>query len=189
MSDELAFAEKLVKQWADGAGYEIVVSKDGGIFTADRIAGFDAFIFYTTGDLTQPASKPTSDNTPVMPAAEGGGTWMRSRGGRGLLDCIPRRIPFGDAGHKNDPPKIVAKEMKLDPYCARLVAEFTSHGSQQKATIRVASKTFPGLTDLKEFETTEEWYAFTNFSPELHVILVQDTTTMKVDAGEARKAV
>ena len=32
---------------------------------------------------------------------------------------------------------------------------------------------------MKDFELNEEWYALKNFAPDLHVILVQDTSGMK----------
>src|SRR5262249_47050920 len=38
---------------------------------------------------------------------------------------------------------------------------------------------FPGAQDLKDFQLLEEWYSLKNFSPDLHVILVQDTQGMR----------
>ncbi len=68
-----------------------------------------------------------------------------------------------------------------------LGAEFSRHGAQQPATIRVASKTFPGLEEITEFTKTEEWYACTSFVPDLHVILVQHTSTMPTGRGGQRE--
>ena len=65
-----------------------------------------------------------------------------------------------------------------------LGGEFIVHGAQQKADMKVVDHTFPGVKDnagLKDdaIKLNEEWYALKNFAPDLHVILVQDTTGMK----------
>src|SRR5262249_53079236 len=70
------------------------------------------------------------------------------------------------------------------PYIKMVGGEFITHQSQQKATMKVVDNKFPGLEDLKEFNFQEEWYALANFSDDLHVILVQDTESMK-EKGEA----
>src|SRR5262249_17755735 len=57
--------------------------------------------------------------------------------------------------------------------------EFSKHGEQQKAWMRVVDPDFPGLKGVKDFEKHEEWYSIKNFAPDLHVILVQDTTGMR----------
>ena len=65
--------------------------------------------------------------------------------------------------------------------------EFKGHGSQQKATMKVASNSFPGLEDLKDFGFVEEWYNLYNLDPNMHVILVQDTTSMPVGKNGQRE--
>src|SRR5205807_2825425 len=56
------------------------------------------------------------------------------------------------------------------------------HGKdQQEATMHVADAKFPGLKGVEDFKLKEEWYALKNFAPDLHVILVQQTTGMKND--------
>jgi type 1 glutamine amidotransferase len=57
--------------------------------------------------------------------------------------------------------------------------EFIRHGAQQKAWMRLVDAKFPGAKDLNDFELHEEWYSLKNFAPDLHVILVHDTTGMK----------
>jgi len=56
-----------------------------------------------------------------------------------------------------------------------------------RAACAAAAKAFPGLAELKDFEKTEEWYAFTNMARDLHVILVQDTSTMDVNGRRAKQ--
>ncbi len=189
--NDLAAAEKTVKEWAENAGYTIEISKEGSIFTPENIATFDAFIFYTTGFLTEPpGTQYKSDQTSAM-TPEGKSALLKAiEEGKGFVGLHSASDTFESPDRKTDPVTLAPedwKAAKIDPYNHMLGAEFTSHGSQQFATIRVGSKTFPGLTDLKEFTIQEEWYAYTNMGSDLHVILVQDTTTMKTTNGQREK--
>ena len=65
-----------------------------------------------------------------------------------------------------------------DPFVAMIGGEFLTHQSQQKATMKMVSPTFPGLEGLKSFDLFDEWYVNNNTAPDLHVILVQDTGSM-----------
>ena len=47
---------------------DFVFSKDGWRFTPEYLAQFDAFLFYTTGDLTMAKSDPRGDGLPPMTA-------------------------------------------------------------------------------------------------------------------------
>src|SRR5882724_1380300 len=50
--DELSFAEKILADLGPKHGIEFTFSKDGSLFTPKYLAQFDAYFFYTTGDLT-----------------------------------------------------------------------------------------------------------------------------------------
>ncbi|MGH9388332.1 MAG: ThuA domain-containing protein, partial [Vicinamibacteria bacterium] len=52
--DKPSHAEKVLMELAGKNNWEVVHTKDGGVFTAENLAKFDAFFFYTTGDLTTP---------------------------------------------------------------------------------------------------------------------------------------
>jgi type 1 glutamine amidotransferase len=192
--EELAFAENLLKGWGEAAGYAVDVSKEGQLLTPAKIATYDAFIFFTTGVLTEkPGTQYKSDQTSAM-TAEGKAALLKAiEEGKGFIGLHSATDTFENPAHKTLPVRVRAageEGMKdIDPYCLMIGAEFTSHGSQQKSMVRVAGgkAVFPGLEDLKEFEMNEEWYAFTNLAPDLHVILVQDTATMKTDASGKRE--
>lgn len=186
--DDLAWGEKYLKDWGTEAGYDVTISKEGSIFTPEKIASFDAFVFYTTGDLTKPpGTQYDSDKTSAMPE-EGKTAFLKAiADGKGFLGLHCATDTF-EAPRRGQPFKFLEKESDLDPYCAMIGAEFTSHGSQQTSTLRVGSKAFPGLEDIKEVNFNEEWYAFTNMKRDLHVILVQDTATMKTNAQGQREA-
>src|SRR5262245_48899834 len=44
-------AEKVLLELAPKHKIEFTFSKDGSLFTPEYLAGFDAYMFYTTGDL------------------------------------------------------------------------------------------------------------------------------------------
>jgi hypothetical protein len=56
---------KAMRDMAAAGGFEVDHTKDGGVFTPGGIAKYDAFVFYTSGDLT----KPGTDGEPPMTAA------------------------------------------------------------------------------------------------------------------------
>src|SRR5918998_1327877 len=52
--EELSFAEKQLTDLGAKHNFEVTCTKDGSVFTAENLAKYDAFFFYTTGDLTTP---------------------------------------------------------------------------------------------------------------------------------------
>jgi type 1 glutamine amidotransferase len=61
-----------------------------------------------------------------------------------------------------------------------LGGEFIRHGAQQKAKMTVVNPRFPGMAAAKaDFDMHEEWYSLKNFAPDLHVLLVNETTGME----------
>jgi hypothetical protein len=74
------------------------------------------------------------------------------------------------------------------PYARMLGGEFIMHGSQQRAHQIVVDKTFPGISAVPDdFGPKEEWYSLKNFAPDLHVLLVQDTSTMQRQGDDKTK--
>ena len=49
---EMSKAEKILTELGAKNNIEFTFTKDGGLFTPENIAKYDAFFFYTTGDLT-----------------------------------------------------------------------------------------------------------------------------------------
>ncbi len=166
---KLAHAERVVKQLADQHGFDVTITKDGGIFDSD-LDRFDGFLFYTTGDLTKPAG----DGSPPMSAAGKQRLLDAVAGGKGFVGSHCASDTFHTPGERYE------NQTEPDPYIAMLGGEFIVHGAQQISRQRVVSPTFPGVQKLGDgFEMLEEWYALKNFSHDLHVILVQETKGMK----------
>src|SRR4051812_31014111 len=47
-----SFVENILAEKAPQLGVEFTFSKDGSLFTPEYLSKFDAYMFYTTGDLT-----------------------------------------------------------------------------------------------------------------------------------------
>lgn len=168
---ELAFAERIFVELGKKHGIEVVCSKDGGLFDGD-LEQYDAFAFYTSGDLTQPGG----DNQPPMSAAGKTKLLEAIAAGKGFLGIHAATDSFRTpAGQK-------------DPYIAMLGGEFIGHGTQQDVPNLVVSPKFPGLEQLgPAFHFKEEWYTFGKYADDLHVILLQDTTKMNLEAEVDKK--
>ena len=178
--DELSFAEKILAELGPKHGIEFTFSKDGSLFTPESLKKFDAFFFYTTGDLTAPGT----DKNPPMASADKAALLEAIKKGKGFIGTHSATDTF----HTNEPGDRESKERsgryqnygdKADPYVQMIGAEFIKHGAQQKAPMRVTDPKFPGLTNAgASFELHEEWYSLKDFAKNLHVILVQETGGM-----------
>lgn len=183
--DELAHAERIFKELAQREGYDVTVSKDGRLFEAGQIEQWDGFAFYTSGVLTKAeGERENSDKTPPLSPAGLEALFKAIDSGKGLLGfhsttTIVTRRPEQLLRPIDAPPE------EIDPFVQLVGGEFVGHGKQQKATLRVASRALPGLTDLQDIEQLhEEWYATNNLAPDMHVFLVQDTASMFDEQGQ-----
>lgn len=168
--DEPSHAEKILGELAKKNNWEITHTKDGGIFTRENIAKFDAFFFYTTGVLTTPGT----DKFPPM-SEEGKAAFLEAiKNGKGFIGTHSA----GDTFHPTEPreDRFKAFGEKNDPYLLMLGGEFIRHGKQQKVKMICADPKFPGAGE--SFEMMEEWYSFKDYQNDLHVILVQETEGM-----------
>jgi type 1 glutamine amidotransferase len=171
------YAETILRPVCEKRHWELVSTKDGDIFTPENISKFDAFLFYTTGDLTadkQPDGKPIADGSKPM-SKDGKKAFLKSiKDGKGFVGfhCASDTFHVGDHFEKQSP-------KERDPYINMLGGEFIIHGSQQPATMKVVDPHFPGAEGLgQSFSKTEEWYSLKNFGKDLHVILVNETDGM-----------
>lgn len=164
---KLSHAEGILVDLGKKNGFDVTATKDGGYFTEEKLAAFDLFVFYTTGELNRPGG----DKTPPMPA-DGQDVLLKAvRGGKGFVGihcaCDTFHTP------KDGPEKDV-----VQPYIKALGAEFRRHGGQQKSKVTAVVKDFGGKK-LTDFELTEEWYQFQHESTDRDVLLMQETKSMK----------
>ncbi len=159
---------------------EFTFSKDGSLFTPEYLAQFDAFFFYTTGDLTMAKSDPRGDGLPPMTAAGKAALLKAVADGKGFLGTHSATDSFHTAGRNGHvPERFVSDGDKADDYIKMIGGEFIRHGKQQVTKLTVADKKFPGLKAFPAEGVMEEWYSLKNFTPDLHVLLVQETAGME----------
>jgi len=159
---------------------EFVFSKDAWRFTADYLAQFDAFLFYTTGDLTMARSDPRGDGLPPMTPEGKAALLAAVAGGKGFLGVHSCSDTFHSGGHNDHTPeRWVNDGAAADDFVKMLGGEFIRHGQQQVTKLTVADPRFPGLAAVPaDFKVHEEWYSLKNFAPDMHVLLVQETAGM-----------
>jgi type 1 glutamine amidotransferase len=169
-------AEKILAELGAKNNIEFTFTKDGSVFTPENIAKYDAFFFYTTGDLTEPGT----DKNPPM-SKEGKAAFLQAiANGKGFIGTHSASDTFHSPGGKEHGPARYRDDgASADPYVKMLGAEFIIHGSQQRAHQICVDKNFPGMSAVPvDFGPLEEWYSLKDFAPDLHVLLVQDTSNM-----------
>ena len=167
----LSVSDKALIALGKRAGFEVTCTKDGRFFDGD-LDQYDAFAFYSCGNQCVVGKRP--ENQPMTP-----------EGKQRLLDAVAAGKGYigfhsaADTFHSGS---------EIDPYVAMVGAEFMGHGSQQPGRLPIASPGFPGLEKCKgRADVTierEEWYTFRNFGRDVHVILVQDTASLKKEGKQ-----
>jgi type 1 glutamine amidotransferase len=166
--DELSHAEKILIKIGKAHGIEVVASKDGGMFDSDKIGQFDAFVFYTTGNLTQAGT----DGTPPISPQGMKNLYNAVKDGKGFMGFHCATDTFGQ--HR--------KQGADDPYIHMIGGHFAGHGPQQVATIEIVDPAFPGAKSFGPsgtFTLNDEWYAQKNLADDLHVVYAIETSGMK----------
>lgn len=177
-----SFAAQVLAALGAKHGVEFVCSKDGSKFSAEYLAQFDAFLFYTSGDLLAAGN----DGNPPMTPAGKQALLDAVRGGKGFIGTHAAADTFhtGEtaATNTNQPRTWRYRQLgdKADPYTQMVGGELIVHGCQQIGTAQIIDPTFPGFAQRGDhLERQEEWYSMTNFAPDLHVLLVLDTAKMR----------
>ena len=166
------YAETILRPMCEKRHWELVSTKDGDVFTPENIATFDAFLFYTTEDLTAPTS---ADGSKPM-TKEGKKAFLEAiKNGKGYVGFHCAADTFHSPGDRGE----TQSADERDPYIDMLGGEFIVHGSQQSTTMTVVDAKFPGAGSLgPSFTMHEEWYSLKNFANDLHVLLVNETKGM-----------
>lgn len=186
-----AHAEQILMDLGKQHGYEVTITKDADVFNDPATyKAYDVFAFYTTGDLTQGSDKKTRDgkliHTEKPMSAEGKQMLLAAiKDGKGLIGFHCASDTFHSPNYmKGAGGSKFGRSEQVDVFIDCVGGEFCGHQDQAYATMRFVSPDFPGLKGFKDFTMFEEWYSLKNFSPDLHVILVQDTASTKNQKGE-----
>jgi len=167
--DQLGPAEQLMVDWGKKHNFEVTATKDGSIFTEQGLAPFDVIMFYTTGLLDQPIKDQKLGEINNHPMPPGGKeVFLKAiADGKGFVGVHSSTDTF------HSPPGTV------DPYIDMIGGEFVVHHSQEACKILAADHNWPAIPGLEDFTKYEEWYILKNLAPDMHVLLVQDTKSMK----------
>lgn len=165
---ELGLCERVLSAIGKEHGFEVVPCKDGRVFDPDKIGQWDAFVFYTTGDLTTPGD--TRQEGPAHP--------MSKDGKKAFLDAVASGKGFIGIHSATD--TFHSHGDSVDPYIKLIGGEFISHGAQQVANLKVTCEDFPGVKPFgPTFKLNDEWYSHKNLADDLHVIIAHETEGMK----------
>jgi type 1 glutamine amidotransferase len=176
------YAYAVLKKIGEENNIEFTFTKDGTVFTPESLAAYDAFFFYTSGDLTQAKSDDRGDGTPPMTRAGKAAFLAAIAAGKGFIGVHSATDTFhSPGGDGNYPPARYQDDgANADPYVRMIGAECIRHDAQQAAHQLVIDPKFPGMAAVPaDFAPFEEWYTLKDFAANLHVLLVQDTTGMK----------
>jgi len=139
-------------------------TKDGSVFTAEKLAQYDAFCFFTSGDLTLWGY----DHNPPMTAAGKAALLAAIHNGKGFVGLHSAANTFNSRG------------IEVDPFIAMVGGELLTRVRGLESARQIAVDTnFPGIGAVPaDFAPVDEWYTFRNYSTNLHVLLLQDTGSM-----------
>ena len=169
---ELSYIEKAVQKLGRDNRIEFTFSKDGTVFTPENAARFDAFFFFTSGDLTHEDRNGRGDNYPLM-TLEGKKAFMDAvRNGKGFVGCNTANYTFVESvspGEKNDP----ANAWR---YTKMIGSGYMGHNEIQNGHFSYLDRKFPGMEKVPaDYAPVDQWYAFNRLMPDLHVIMALDS--------------
>lgn len=157
---ELGLAEQILTDLGSANNYQVTVTKDGSFFEPDQIGEFDAFVFYTTGDLTELGR----DKNPPMSSKGLEAFFTAIEEGKGFLGVHSATDTFH------------GKNGQVTPFTKLIGGEFAGHGPQQNGRLIVHEADFPGIASFApNSEIVDEWYAQKNMADDLRVLITQVT--------------
>lgn len=153
-------AELILKDVCRQLGFELVWTDSGEFFNCP-LDEYAAFIFYTCGELDE------KGKNGMIPFDE--------KGKKAFLTAIREQGTGFFAIHS-------ASDTwhKWPDYVKLVGAEFVRHGMQQEAEAELVGNALSRMKTItgKKFHHYEEWYAFRNFNPDMHILMMQNTKNM-----------
>lgn len=157
---ELGLAERTVVAVGKQHGFDVDVTKDGAAMQPENLKKYAGLFFYTQGDLTQsgtdkqPPMRP-EDRTAILDFVKAGGGFIGTHCGG--ADTFNHDIWVVD-GKK--------------PFMELVGGEFTRHGARQVGSAELVDSNFPAVSHMpKAFRIYDEWYAYENYQPNIHVLM------------------
>ncbi len=156
---KIALAERELTE-AAGDHFEIVASQDCGMLAPEQLAGFDAVLFYTTGELPIPEEHAQG----LVDWVEAGGAFC---GVHSATDTFYRFAPYGEL----------------------IGGYFDGHPWHQQVTVNVERTDHPIVRHLgASFVTHDEIYQFKNWSRDAQTVLMSiDNASIDVSKGKRQQ--
>jgi type 1 glutamine amidotransferase len=156
----LPLSEQILPGIGQKAGFEVTVAHDAAQITAANLAGYDAVIFYTTGELP-------------MDEAQKAALLAFVRSGKGFVGIHSATDTF----------------YKWPEYGEMIGGYFNDHPWHQEVRIRVEDKTHPATRQLPpEFGFNEEIYQFRDWSRDkVHVLLTLDPASVDLTGPRVKR--
>ena len=167
----LSYIEKEAEKLGRANQIEFTFSKDGNLFTAENLAHFDAFLFFTSGDLTFQERNGRGDNYPLMSLAGKKAFLDAIENGKGFIGINTANFTFTDAvspGEEKTP-------VNLWRYTKMIGAGYMGHNEVQKGYFTFLDRKFPGMENVPlDYAPIDQWYAFNRLNLDMHVIMALD---------------
>jgi uncharacterized protein len=149
-----SLVDRSITALAQRDGFDVECTKDGSVFTPEGLRAYDAFFFYTTGNLEAPGG----DGTPPMPRGGKAALLDAIRGGKGFVGVHSETDTF----HSQPYPPAAGQRWlpsgaATDPFIAMIGGEFISHGRQQQGRLRVTDARFPGMDGFADGTSRMAW--------------------------------
>jgi type 1 glutamine amidotransferase len=174
-------AFRVLRELGEKHNIEFTFSKDGSLFSKDYLAPFDAFFFCTSGNLLLAKNNSAQgDGNPPMTPAGKQALLDAVASGKGFVGTHNASDTFHAPGNQDHgPARNEPDGANTYPYGKMLGASVIKHDAQQKSRMIITDSKFPGMAAVPaDYVLHEEWYSLKNFAPDLHVLMVQDTSTM-----------
>jgi type 1 glutamine amidotransferase len=170
-----SFIEREMLALGNERHIDFTFTKDGSIFTPENIAKYDAFFFYTSGDLTRQPRDGWGDNYPLM-TVEGKAALLRAiHDGKGFVGVHCAIDTFS-----NDPDPTAPDPSTPGSYGQMLGARYLRHGGEQPGHLIPFDSKFPGMEKTPaNFHPVDQWSALRHFMPDIHVIMGLDCAKMR----------
>ncbi|HYG23763.1 MAG TPA: ThuA domain-containing protein [Verrucomicrobiae bacterium] len=170
--NELSLIERAAQKLGQENNIEFTFSKDGTIFTPENIAVFDAFFFFTSGDLTSQHRNGRGDNFPLM-TLDGKKAFLDAiQNGKGFIGCNTAVYTFIERlspGEKDT-------GTNASRYTRMIGAGYIGHNEVQPGYFTYMDHSFPGMESVpSDYRPLDQWYSFREFMPDLHVIMALDS--------------
>jgi type 1 glutamine amidotransferase len=173
--DQLSFLEKELQKLGRENNIEFTFTKDGRYFTPGNIAKFDAFFFFTSGDLTSEQRIGRGDNYPLMTLAGKKAFLDAIQNGKGFIGCNTAMYTFVEPVSPGEP----KNKLTIHRYTKMIGAGFIGHNEFQDGHLIQVDKKFPGMETVPaDYMPYDQWYAFHDIMPDLHVIVALDASKM-----------